>query len=160
MYQEQDLDLLRTIRQMLHERGYTIAGARQRLAADRRRAASEREQIELDFLAPKERRRLREIRDELAALLGQLRGNPRGRDRRGRPAMDETARAPEDGRSASEAGREDASEVGSTGRTAESAPGSSNAESAPAARSAAPEGAWTRPPAAADISVDPPWAAG
>ena len=31
MYQERDLDILRSIREMLYDRGYTISGARQRL---------------------------------------------------------------------------------------------------------------------------------
>jgi DNA-binding transcriptional MerR regulator len=74
MYQDKDIDLLRTIKQMLHERGYTIAGARKRLAAERRSAPEAAvPQIDLDFLTPSERRQLRTIRDELARLRDWLR---------------------------------------------------------------------------------------
>lgn len=74
MYQERDLDILRSIREMLYERGYTISGARQRLLQERRRRVEESEpQAELDFLAPNDRKRLREVRDELARLLDLLR---------------------------------------------------------------------------------------
>lgn len=74
MYQERDLDILRSIREMLYERGYTISGARQRLLEERRRRAEESQpQAELDFLAPNDRRRLREIRDDLARLLEWVR---------------------------------------------------------------------------------------
>lgn len=83
MYQENDLDVLRSIREMLHERGYTIAGARQRLLEERRKAAPE-PQIQLDFVPPKERRRWREIRDDLSDLLGVLQGPPGARDPRAR----------------------------------------------------------------------------
>jgi len=72
MYQEKDIDLLRTIQQMLHDRGYTIAGARRRLAAERKNPAPT-PQIDLDFLTPGERRQLRAIRDEMARLRDWLR---------------------------------------------------------------------------------------
>ena len=78
MYQARDLDLLRSIKEMLYERGYTIAGAKQRLIDDRRKAAeTERSQLEIDFISPNDRRKLREIRDELAVMLRGLQEPPR-----------------------------------------------------------------------------------
>jgi DNA-binding transcriptional MerR regulator len=72
-YTELDIDLLRTIREMLHERGYTIAGARARLLEERRQQKAEAgPQPQLDFLAPSDRRQLRSIRDDLAALRARL----------------------------------------------------------------------------------------
>jgi DNA-binding transcriptional MerR regulator len=78
MYQERDLDLLRSIQEMLHVRGYTIAGARTHIAADHRRRESERRaQMDIDFLAPSDRRKLREIRSELLELRAWLAGTDR-----------------------------------------------------------------------------------
>ena len=68
MYQERDLDLLRSIQEMLHERGYTIAGARAQLNSLRRKTPEGRSQMDLDFLSPEEHKQLRLIREELAAL--------------------------------------------------------------------------------------------
>lgn len=76
MYQERDLDMLRSIRQMLYERGYTIAGARRRLASEsRRKPAPERPQMDLDFISPQDRKQLRLIRDELIRLRDWLAGS-------------------------------------------------------------------------------------
>jgi DNA-binding transcriptional MerR regulator len=75
MYQDRDLDMLRSIQEMLHQRGYTIAGARARINADyRKRAEEQKAQISMDFLAPSDRRRLRSIRTELAELRDWLAG--------------------------------------------------------------------------------------
>ncbi len=72
-YTERDIDLLRTIREMLHERGYTIAGARARLLEEQRQRQSEAgPQPGLDFLTPSDRRQLRIIRDDLVALRDRL----------------------------------------------------------------------------------------
>lgn len=72
-YTEKDIDLLRTIREMLHERGYTIAGARARLLEEQRQRQVEASpQPQLDFLAPSDRRQLRSIRDDLASLRERL----------------------------------------------------------------------------------------
>jgi len=69
MYQEKDLDLLRSIQQMLHEKGYTIAGARARIAADHRKKLTHVvPQMDLDFLTPRDRKELRVIRRELVRL--------------------------------------------------------------------------------------------
>jgi DNA-binding transcriptional MerR regulator len=68
-YQERDLDMLRSIQQMLHERGYTIAGARRHLNNQhRKRAVPEVPQMDLDFLSPADRKQLRLIREELVRL--------------------------------------------------------------------------------------------
>ena len=76
-YTEKDIDLLRTIREMLHERGYTIAGARARLLEEQRqRQAEASPQSQLDFLGPSDRRQLRSIRDDLASLRERLLGGP------------------------------------------------------------------------------------
>jgi DNA-binding transcriptional MerR regulator len=77
-YTEKDIDILRTIREMLHERGYTIAGARARLVEEQRQQQAEASpQSPLDFLAPSDRRQLRIIRDDLASLRERLLAEPR-----------------------------------------------------------------------------------
>jgi DNA-binding transcriptional MerR regulator len=81
MYQDKDLDLLRSIQEMLHEKGYTIAGAKVRIGADhRRRLISVEPQMDLDFLTPRDRKQLRLIRSELVRLRDWLerRGQPQG----------------------------------------------------------------------------------
>jgi DNA-binding transcriptional MerR regulator len=82
MYQERDLDLLRTIREMLYDRGYTIAGARQRLREEPRVAAQARPQLEMDFRSPQVHRALREVRNDLADLVRLLRERPGAPGRR------------------------------------------------------------------------------
>jgi DNA-binding transcriptional MerR regulator len=78
-YTDKDIDLLRTIREMLHERGYTIAGAKARLLEERRQQqAEEAPQRQLDFLAPSDRRQLRMIREELMTLRERLLAPPVG----------------------------------------------------------------------------------
>ncbi len=73
MYQEHDIDLLRTIREMLYDRGYTISGAKKKLNEGiRSGTAEERSQMDIDFLTPKDRKQLRQIRDELASLRNRL----------------------------------------------------------------------------------------
>ncbi len=67
MYQDRDIDLLRSIKEMLYVRGYTIAGARKRMAADQRRK-DPAPQFDLDFLTPTERKQLRTIRADLVRL--------------------------------------------------------------------------------------------
>jgi len=75
MYQDRDLDLLRSIQEMLYQRGYTISGARKRLNAERRKAEAEaRPQMDLDFLSPSDRKQLRAIREELVKLRDWLAG--------------------------------------------------------------------------------------
>jgi DNA-binding transcriptional MerR regulator len=75
MYQDKDLDLLRTIQEMLHQKGYTIAGAKARIAADhRKRLPVVEPQMDLDFLTLRDRKQLRLIRNELAQLRDWLQG--------------------------------------------------------------------------------------
>jgi len=97
MYRDSDLDTLRSIRELLYERRYTIAGARRRLSApadvasapgdDDEEPTEETEAAakeatrdtpkdaatgELEFLHPSHRRALREIRRELLSLRAWL----------------------------------------------------------------------------------------
>ncbi len=67
MYQDRDIDLLRSIKEMLYDRGYTIAGAKRRIASEIRKK-NPKPQLDLDFLTPVERRDLRTIRSELVRL--------------------------------------------------------------------------------------------
>jgi len=98
MYQDKDIDLLRSIQEMLHVRGYTIAGARAHITADqRRREPAHRPQMDIDFLSPSERRSLREIRTELIQLREWLSGRqkaPRAPSPNGRPGLSSTGDAP------------------------------------------------------------------
>ena len=83
MYQAKDLDVVRCIQEMLHQRGYTIAGAKQRIAAEMRKRSPVPEgerQLDLDFLPPSHRRELRRIRNELASLRDWLAGNAAARN--------------------------------------------------------------------------------
>jgi DNA-binding transcriptional MerR regulator len=69
MYQDRDLDALRSIKQMLYDRGYTIAGAKKHLLDERRKQDEvRRSQLDFDFLSPRDRKQLRLIRDELVQL--------------------------------------------------------------------------------------------
>jgi DNA-binding transcriptional MerR regulator len=82
MYRPKDLELLEEIRRLLYERGFTIAGARRKLLAERH-PAEETGEIEG---APPPRAAgplLREIRRELKALRALLAAPPEPR-RRGR----------------------------------------------------------------------------
>jgi len=76
MYRPKDLELLQQIRQLLYERGFTIAGARRKLLAERHPDAEE-PPVTLQAPAPL----LREIRRELKELQAQL-GAPPPRARR------------------------------------------------------------------------------
>lgn len=88
MYQERDLDTLRSIKQMLYDRGYTIAGAKKHLLLERRKLETARHaQLDFDFLSPKDRKQLRLIREELVRLRDWLAGTESalgGRARRAR----------------------------------------------------------------------------
>ncbi len=69
MYQDRDLDALQTIKQMLYDRGYTIAGAKRHLLKERRGSEGVRQnQLDLDFVPPRDRNQLRQIRNELVQL--------------------------------------------------------------------------------------------
>jgi len=78
MYRPKDLELLQEIRQLLYQRGFTIAGARRKLLAERRPMdeATSAEGAPVRVEAPL----LREIRKELKALRAMLEAPPiRGR---------------------------------------------------------------------------------
>jgi DNA-binding transcriptional MerR regulator len=82
-YRPEDVDLLRQIRSLLYEEGYTIKGAQKLLKSQRRPAAGDdgpSEGMEGDppsqaapALVPEVRTRLRRLREELAALREALR---------------------------------------------------------------------------------------
>jgi DNA-binding transcriptional MerR regulator len=155
-YQERDLDLLRSIKEMLYERGYTIAGARQRIRSEQRRRPAERPQMEMDFLSPSDRRQLRTIRDELVRLRNWLRGSAaeRGSPRGPRPG-------PPPASTGKASRREEAPRGEPSGGVARSGTGS--ASDVPQRNRPATErrsGADPAGPPAGEISVDPLTAAG
>jgi DNA-binding transcriptional MerR regulator len=76
MYRPKDVELLQQIRALLYERGFTIAGARRKLLAERH-PDDEQPPITLQAPAPL----LRDIRRELKDLQAQLSAPP-GRPRR------------------------------------------------------------------------------
>ncbi|MBM3318127.1 MAG: MerR family transcriptional regulator [Candidatus Eisenbacteria bacterium] len=80
MYQPKDIDLLREIRGLLHERGFTIAGARRKLAAERRGEGDEPGTAEVAVAAPSAAAAplLREVRRELAEIAALLKAPPGG----------------------------------------------------------------------------------
>jgi len=75
MYRPKDLELLREIRHLLYERGFTIAGAQRKLLAERKGEVDEPGQQQFDLLRSHEPV-LREIRRELAALHALLSSAP------------------------------------------------------------------------------------
>jgi DNA-binding transcriptional MerR regulator len=95
MYRPKDLDQLRRIQHLLHERGYTIAGARRKLLDERRAGASpepaprgrRREPQQQMALASGARtlppRALEEIRRELRALRALVTAPPEGASPKG-----------------------------------------------------------------------------
>lgn len=113
MYRDSDLDTLRSIRELLYDRRYTIAGARRRLSAPAdaaalpiddeveptEEAANEPATGELEFLHPSHRRALREIRRELHSLRAWLQ-DPNGvgpRRTRRTVLLDPSATPPDEG---------------------------------------------------------------
>jgi DNA-binding transcriptional MerR regulator len=90
MYRPKDVELLREIRHLLHERGFTIAGARRKLTEERKPAeahavadapATEPAQAQQAFdlgLGPAAIPVLRQIRSELAEIAALLKA-PAGR---------------------------------------------------------------------------------
>jgi len=74
MYRPRDIELLREIEELLHQRGFTIAGARRKLVAERKRSET-RGQPEI-ALTRSAGPILREVRAEIAALAAQLKAPP------------------------------------------------------------------------------------
>ena len=66
-YQHHEVLLVRRIRHLLYDEGYTIAGARQRLGEEHLVGAAARAALE------QLRTRVQQVRGELESLLGQLR---------------------------------------------------------------------------------------
>ncbi len=76
MYRPQDIELLQEIKHLLHQRGFTIAGARRKLLAERHGAVADAGQQEMplnDVSQPL----LRRLRRELAELRALLEEPPR-----------------------------------------------------------------------------------
>ena len=70
-YREKDIELILGIRQLLHKDGYTIKGARQRLA-ETRKVRDLVDQLEIPFGYASQRQLLREIRDGLTRIRKEL----------------------------------------------------------------------------------------
>jgi DNA-binding transcriptional MerR regulator len=70
-YQHDDVQMVRRIRSLLYEQGFTIGGARQRLRELRNEVVNAAEDVASKALSPSERKRkaLRDIRVELEGLL-------------------------------------------------------------------------------------------
>lgn len=76
MYRKRDLKLIMMIKELLYEKGYTIAGARKKLSDDKE---SIRDQLELTFSEVDRAAMLLEIQRELKLLLRDMREGPGGR---------------------------------------------------------------------------------
>jgi len=70
-YRERDIELILAIRQLLHQDGYTIKGARQRLA-ETRKVRDLVDQLEIPFGRARQRQLLMEIRTGLEELKRDL----------------------------------------------------------------------------------------
>lgn len=73
MYRAKDVDILRSIRELLYDRRYTIEGARKKLDPNEPEPETmETAEPEIEFLAPGHREKLRTLRSELLALRNWL----------------------------------------------------------------------------------------
>ncbi len=70
-YRERDIELILAIRQLLHKDGYTIKGARQRLA-ETRKVRELVDQLEIPFGRARQRQLLMEIKTGLVDLRKEL----------------------------------------------------------------------------------------
>jgi DNA-binding transcriptional MerR regulator len=73
MYRRRDLRLIQLIKELLYDKGFTIAGARRKLLDDRTLV---REQIEIKFTDADRSRMLLDVIDELKHLVRELSGRP------------------------------------------------------------------------------------
>jgi DNA-binding transcriptional MerR regulator len=76
MYRKRDLKLIAMIKELLYERGYTIAGARKKLTDEK---DAIREQLEMSFGDVDRAALLLEVQRELRSLLQDLKAEPRAR---------------------------------------------------------------------------------
>ncbi len=84
MYQPKDIDTLKSIKELLYDRRYTIAGARRRLLKPNEPVVEQPgEEPEIEFLAPKHREALRGVREEVVSLRNWLVRLDREADTRG-----------------------------------------------------------------------------
>ncbi|HSQ58814.1 MAG TPA: MerR family transcriptional regulator [Acidobacteriota bacterium] len=84
MYRKRDVEILFDIRELLYDQRFTIEGAKRKILDDR---ATEKEQVAIPFARLDREEAIRGLRDDMEALLDQLRGAapmPRGRKRRAR----------------------------------------------------------------------------
>ncbi len=83
MYRPKDVELVHEIKDLLYGRGFTIAGARKKLLADRRRAniveGAPEGQVQDASADPEPIEMLKEIRRELSDLKNQLTNPPGAR---------------------------------------------------------------------------------
>ncbi|MDP6418652.1 MAG: MerR family transcriptional regulator [Candidatus Krumholzibacteria bacterium] len=70
-YRERDIELILAIRKLLHEEGYTIKGARHRLASTRK-VRDLVDQLEIPFGRANQRQLLKELREGLLDLRKEL----------------------------------------------------------------------------------------
>ncbi len=75
MYQQRDIELLRTIRALLYDDGLTIAGARRKILEGRR---AERGGVELPTDESRQAEEMERIRRDLREIAAALRRPPRG----------------------------------------------------------------------------------
>lgn len=75
MYRKRDLKLIQLIKELLYDKGFTIAGARRKLLDER---AALREQLEIRFSEVDRSTMLLEIIRELKGLVRELKGVPPG----------------------------------------------------------------------------------
>jgi DNA-binding transcriptional MerR regulator len=87
LYRKRDVEMVLRVKDLLHEKGYTIAGARQVLASERSRARAPQLPL-LDKPAPPPAAdaKLQKLRGELRDLLGILSGAPTRGDHKGHAA--------------------------------------------------------------------------
>jgi DNA-binding transcriptional MerR regulator len=64
LYRRKDVELLLNIKRLLHEEGYTIAGAQKKVKSSKKTA----EQVKFDFAEDAYRSVLKEIREELIQI--------------------------------------------------------------------------------------------
>jgi DNA-binding transcriptional MerR regulator len=77
LYRKRDVEMAMRVRRLLHEEGYTIAGARQVLAQETSRSKAPQLSL-LPGNSPAVQAKLDRVRNELRELLGMLSASPAG----------------------------------------------------------------------------------
>jgi DNA-binding transcriptional MerR regulator len=87
LYRKRDVEFVLRVKDLLHDKGYTIAGARQALAAEHAQAKTPQLQlIEKPAAPPTADAKIAKLRSELRELLGILSATPGRTERKARPA--------------------------------------------------------------------------